>query len=214
MEHTAQGMRSDTPSRYNTTQAQLPNIVRDIRTNANMTQRELAIKTGLSNLAILRSEQYLYVELINPLPQALSELDSAGRTPEAISTSYSKGRTMQLHVNSEMITSNPYYRTRIRAALNYAMDHGLIKEQANVSPDDNRFSHPFCLFRTYLFAQFDLPVSQIKFCQFTGIHPTVLSRLESYETTMEDSVIAGLSFILQMQDNEINTLKLMCDQAL
>jgi transcriptional regulator with XRE-family HTH domain len=191
---------------------ELPNVVRDIRTSADITQKDLARQAGLSSIFVLRAEQFLHVELSPALSVALSKIDPHGRSAEEISEAYHKGRMIQLRVNSEAITSNPYYRVRIRNALNYAIDHSLTHDQAKVS--DEKFSHPFALFRTHLFTSFDMPTSQIKFCVFTGVHPTVLAAVERYEASIEHTISVALSVVLDMSPGEIATLKLLCDQAL
>lgn len=208
MEQIAYGPRSDTATRNNTVQGQLPNVVRDTRTQYNMTQKELSELAHVSALFVLRAEQYLHVELSDKLADALSVITS--RPAGIFKDNYLKGRAMFLRVNSSLLTENPYYRQRIRAALNYAMDHGLNKDQALGDP----MKHPFTLFRTYLFQAFDLPLSQIKFSSFTGIHPTVLANLENFKVPMEDSIKRALSVVLDMTDPEIATLALMCESAL
>lgn len=208
MERIAYGPRSDTATRSNSPSGQLPNVVRDTRTQHNITQKELAELANVSALFVLRAEQYLHVELSDKLADALSVIES--RPAIVFKDSYLKGRAMFLRVNSSMLTENPYYRQRIRAALNYAMDHGLNSDQALKDP----LKHPFTLFRTYLFQAFDLPVSQIKFSAFTGIHPTVLANLENFKVPMEDSVKRALSVVLDMTQPEIDTLGLMCESAL
>lgn len=190
----------------------LPNIVRDIRKRTDTTQKDLASLAGLSNLFILRAEQFLHVELSPTLSVALSSIDPDSRSAAQISELYTAGRLQHLRVNSSIMVTNPYYRVRVRNALNYAMDNSLNSDQARASVD--KFSHPFSLFRTHLFTAFDLPTSQIKFCVFTGVHPTVLASLEKYEATIEDSIHRALSEVLDLSEAEIKTLKLMCDQVM
>lgn len=190
----------------------LPNIVREIRKRADITQKELANLAGLSTLFILRAEQFLHVELSKPLSVALASIDPDNRSAEDISLVYFKGRLLQLKFNSDMMTSSPYYRIRVSKAMNYAVDHSLNSDQAKASKDSH--SHPFALFRTHLFTAFDLPTSQIKFCVFTGVHPTVIAALESYSTGLLDSVATALSIVLDLSQAEIDTLKYMCEQAL
>ena len=189
----------------------LPNILKDILLSVEMTQRELAEEAGLSTLAILRSEQYLYVDLMGSLALALSRIDPEGRTTTEIESSYAKGRKMQLKVNSDAITTNPYFRSRIRAGIDYATDHFQTVDQATLVDDNSH--HPFALFRTYLFAAFDLPTSQIQFCLFTGINPAVLAKFESYDSNFPDTVKEALSFILDMRSDEIATLELIVKRA-
>lgn len=189
----------------------LPNIVKDIRLSVEMTQRELAEEAGISTLAVLRSEQYLYVDLPDTLAIALSDIDPEGRTATNIALSYEKGRKMQLKVNSDAITSNPYFRSRIRAGLDYAVDHFQTVDQAALVDDNSH--HPFVLFRTYLFAAFDLPTSQIQFCLFTGLNPAVVAKFESYDSNFPDTVKEALSFILDMRSDEIATLELIVKRA-
>lgn len=201
-----------TPQRKEISLPDLPNVVREIRKRADITQKDLADRANLSTIFILRAEQYLHVELSPALSIALSNIDPENRSPEDIALAYSKGRMQQLKANSEMITTNPYYRVRVTAALNYATDHFLNSDQAKAEAD--KFSHPFCLFRSHLFTSFDMPTSQIKFCVFTGVHPTVLAALERYESSIEDSISHALSVVLDLRANEIQVLKLMCDRAM
>lgn len=213
MERIAYGPRSDTANRNGsvtsgTYSERLPNVVRDTRTEHNMTQKDLAELASVSALFVLRAEQYLHVELSDKLASALSVITN--REPVIFKDNYLKGRAMFLRVNSSMLTENPYYRQRIRDALNYAMDYGLNSDQSLNDP----LKHPFTLFRSYLFQAFDLPLSQIKFSAFTGIHPTVLANLENYKVPMEDSVKRALSVVLDMTEPEIATLALMCESAL
>lgn len=210
---TAVGNRDNTPSTG--TEYRVPNLVRDIRTDNKLTQKDLADRAGLSTLAVIRAEQYLYVDLPEALANALSEIDDvSSRSPEEMAIAYAKARNIQLSLNSERITSNPYYRSRIRAALNYAMDHSLSIFQI-LDDDDRRLNHPFALFRMCLFTSFELPTSQIQFCIFTGIHPTVLSKFENYESTdMPESIATALNQILRLNPDEFATLELMCDRAM
>lgn len=210
---TAVGNRDNIPSTG--TEYRVPNLVRDIRTSNKLTQKDLADRAGLSTLAVIRAEQYLYVDLPEALATALSEIDDvSSRSPEEMAIAYAKARNIQLSLNSERITSNPYYRSRIRAALNYAMDHSLSIFQI-LDDDDRRLNHPFALFRMCLFTSFELPTSQIQFCIFTGIHPTVLSKFENYESTdMPESIAAALNQILRLNPDEFATLELMCDGAM
>lgn len=189
----------------------LPNVVKDIRTAVGMTQKELAEAAGLSTLTVLRSEQYLYVDLPTPLDTVLAHLENAGRSPVEIATSYSKGRNMQLKVNSDAITSNPYYRSRVRAGINYATDNFLTVDQASLMEDNS--NHPFVLFRTYLFAAFDLPTSQIQFCLFTGMNPAVQAKFESYDSNFPDTLKNSLSLILDLTNAELATLEEMVKRA-
>ena len=207
MERTAVGPGS---ARAQHSIAELPNVVRDIRSVANMTQKELADLAGVSPLFVLRAEQYLHVALSDRLATALSEIDSAGRLTSQIMEAYVNGRSMQLRINGSMLTQNPYFHQRVKAALDYATDNFLNADQALHESD----KHPFFLFRTYLFTAFDLPTSQIKFANFTGIHPTVIANLEMYKGSMEHSIKRALSVVLDMSPEEIATLQIMCERAL
>jgi predicted transcriptional regulator len=207
MELTANGPGS---SKVIHTIAELPNVVRDIRSVANMTQKELADLADVSPLFILRAEQYLHVALSERLAHVLSEIDTQGRSAATILETYITGRGMQLRINGSMLTQNPYYKQRVKAALDYATDHFLNSDQAVTDSG----KHPFTLFRTYLFTAFDLPTSQIKFANFTGIHPTVIANLEAYKGSMEHSIKRALSVVLDLSNEEIATLQIMCERAL
>lgn len=191
---------------------ELPNVVRDIRKRVDMTQKDLAELANLSTIFVLRAEQFLHVELSPALSVALALIDPESRSADQISNLYAAGRFQKLRVNSELITSSPFYRNRVLNAINYAIDHSLNSDQARASSD--KFSHPFSLFRTHLFTAFDLPTSQIKFCVFTGVHPTVLASLETYNSTIEESISRALSEVLDLSVGELSTLKLLCDQAM
>lgn len=205
---------SDSSAYTRTIQNALPNVVRDIRTNSNLTQRELAVESGLSEGFVLRAEQYLHTELSYALANVLRKYDSEGRTAIAICENYKKGRNTYLAFNAEFIQKNPYLRSRVRAAIAYAMDHLLSADQAALSDDDSGYSHPFRLFRSHLFTSFDLPVSQIKFATFTGIHPSVITDLEAYRGGLETPVEDALRHIIGLDDSEIDTLKMLCAQVI
>lgn len=195
-------------------QHNLPNVVRDIRTNSNMTQQELADEAGLTRMFVLRAEQYLHTTLSPSLAMALSKHDSESRTPVVLISAYSNGRRTQLHVNSQAITQNGYYGLRVRNALEYAIATSLDSIAASSDGSSARFHHPFALFRTHLFAAFDMPTSQIKFCTITGVHPTVLANLENYKGTIDDTITQALSEVLCMDYGQVATLKMMCDRVL
>lgn len=191
----------------------VPNLVKDLRTRVGLTQKDLADRAGLSTLAVIRTEQYLYVDLPEALAVALSEVDPEERSAAELIVSYEKSRNTQLSLNSESLTSNPYYRSRIRAAINYAMDNYLNIFQI-LDDDDKRLNHPFALFRMCLFTSFDLPTSQIQFCIFTGVHPTVLSKFEAYDSGFPESLQTALSVVLRLTNQEIETIAMLCERAM
>jgi hypothetical protein len=191
----------------------LPNVVRDIRQTVGITQNKLAQLSALSEGFILRAEQYLHIDLSHRLSYALSKIDPQGRSPDELNAAYHKGRLVFLSVNAAFLKENPYLRVRIRSALNYAIDYGMNSDQALLD-DTGTYSHPFRLFRSHLFTAFGMPVSQIKFCLFTGLHPTVVAAIESYQNTIDPAVEEVLTQVLGMQQAEINTLKILCDQAM
>lgn len=148
------------------------NVIRDLRTSAGLTQKELAKRASVTPGRVLREEQFLYVEPSPRIVSALSEIFSKQFKPEEIVQDYVTAREkMHQHFYDDLVTS-PDYLAQLARAVDYAVDYF----------DEGHLRPPTMLFREHLFEAYGLPTSAIKFCQFTGMHAGTLSDIETGKT--------------------------------
>lgn len=190
-----------------------PNIIKQIRTEAGLTQEFLAQESSLSVLFVIRAEQGLHNQVNDALANVLSKY-SAMNIKE-IKRRYLDEKTSRINLLSDFLTLDPEYRNNVRKALDYAVDYYAPVGEVHLK-NERRFYHPFYLFRARLFKAYDLPISQIKFCTLTGVHPAIINALENRKLTIEaDSAIEGmLSTVLGLDGATIALLRKMCDDSL
>lgn len=190
-----------------------PNIVKQIRTEAGLTQDFLAQESNLSVLFIIRAEQGLHNQVNDALASVLAKYSNI--TVEEIKRRYLDEKVSRINLLSDFLTLDSNYRSNVRKALDYAVDYYAPVGEVHLK-NERRFYHPFYLFRARLFKAYDLPTSQIKFCTLTGVHPAIINALENRKITIEpDSAIEGmLSTVLGLDGETIALLRKMCDDSL
>lgn len=180
------------------------NIVARIRHDASLTQHKLAELSGLSTIFIIRAEQSLPVELPNHLLVTLADIGHI--SIEEIQGDYLLYRQQQIDRNFEEITNHPDNKFFVEQALGYAFDNYM-------APVGKRSNHPFYLFRTRLMLYYGRPQSAIKFATYFGIHPSVISDIESRKGTLE-GVTATRVARLGLNAVQMEMLTRACDQCL
>lgn len=144
------------------------NVIRDLRTSAGLTQKELAELAGVTPGRVLREEQFVYVEPSPAIVRALSEKFEQGVSPREIVADYVASRErMHQDFFDDMVLSDNHLNALARS-VDYAVDY---YDQGAMKP-------PTKLFREHLFQHYGLPDSAIKFSQYTGMHPGTLSDME------------------------------------
>lgn len=183
-----------------------PNIVYEIRHEAALTQARLAELADLSPLYIVRAEQGLYASLPMSLLAALSNIDMHSRTVNEIDATYSEQRNAMIYFNYEQVNTHPGRDHFIEVALGYALD--------NFQPGvGKRTNHPLYLFRTKLMQLFDKPSSAIKFATAYGIHPAMLTSIESRQATLEGVTCERIK-ALGLSEIQLEMLVRACDACL
>lgn len=190
------------------------NVVKSLRITEGLTQEQLAEQAGVSTLFIIRAEQFLHPNLSDKVAEALINLNANADfwNVDALKIQYANQREQFLAEFKHRLTGAMNYRSVVNEAISYAADHYVpVAETLPVNERSSR--HPFTLFRTYLFDHYGLPTSQIKFCINTGLHPAVLSSLESRKTNMEEPVADVLRNQLSLNDEQVLILRRLCDDC-
>ena len=193
------------------------NVVKDLRQQAGLTQQQLAKLAGVTTLYVIRAEQFLHPNL-DKLSRVLASVNGQdsqdSMTAHQIEDTYVAQREDHVSRTRALFYDDPRHESRVARALDYALNEftppvGLLREE-------RQKLHPFTLFREYLFDQYELPTSQIKFAAYTGVHPAALSALEnSYSTIETDSPVAKmLTNTLLLDVNQLALLQVMCDRCL
>lgn len=184
-----------------------PNVVSVLRTGAALTQRALAERAHLSTLYVIRAEQSLPVALSLDLLTALSNL-SQDLTIDKIDRQYEYDRKQMLRYYRNLVNESPSHRYFIETAIGYALD--------NFGPVGFSDSHPFFLFRTKLCSLYSLPTSAIKFATMFGVHPAIISTLES----RKDTLMLGSQLDVCLRETigvdavNLEMLRIACDRSL
>lgn len=192
-------------------------VVERIRRAANLTQRGLAERAGLSVLYVIRAEQCIPQTLGHDLSTALSsvtaEVYTEPSSPHQIEFEYSIDRENALKFYKNQIWAHPAHLDFIETAVGYALDH----YTAGVGDRrGSRLSHPLCLFRTKLMSLYDAPTSAIKFNQFFGLHASIISTIETRKDTIErnSATFNCLRDILGVSEVQLEMLMKACDSCL
>ena len=144
------------------------NVIRDLRTSAGLSQKELAELAGVTPGRVLREEQFVYERPSPAILQALSEKFEKQFKPDEIVADYLACRErMHQDFYDDMVLSDNHLGALARA-VDYAVDYY----------DVGAMKAPTRLFREHLFQHYGLPDSAIKFTQYTGMHPGTLSDIE------------------------------------
>lgn len=144
------------------------NVIRDLRTSAGLSQKELAELAGVTPGRVLREEQFVYEKPSPAILQALSEKFEKQFKPEEIVQDYVFNRDrMHQQFFDDMVMSENHLGV-LAQCVDYAVDY---YDQGGMKP-------PTKLFREHLFQHYGLPDSAIKFTQYTGMHPATLSDIE------------------------------------
>lgn len=163
------------------------NVIRDLRTNAGLSQKELAHKANVTPQRVLRDEQFVYVEPAPSIVQALSEIFSKQFKPEEIVADYTANREKMHQQFFDDLVSDGQNLGVLARAVDYAVDYY----------DEGEIKSPVKMFRKHLFQHYGLPDSAIKFCQYTGMHQATLSDIELGKVTWE-SCDALIRILLRM----------------
>lgn len=192
-------------------------VVERIRRAANLTQRGLAERAGLSVLYVIRAEQCIPQTLGHDLSVALSNLSSEiytePSTPREIENDYKMTRDDALNFYKLQIWEHPAHHDFIETAVGYALDH----YTAGVGDRrGSRLSHPLCLFRTKLMSLYEAPTSAIKFNQFFGLHASIISTIETRKDTIErnSATFNCLRDTLRVSEVQLEMLMKACDSCL
>ena len=144
------------------------NVIRDLRTSAGLSQKELAELAGVTPGRVLREEQFVYEKPSPAILQALSEKFEKQFKPEEIVQDYVFNRDrMHQQFFDDMVMSENHLGV-LAQCVDYAVDYY----------DIGGMKPPTKLFREHLFQHYGLPDSAIKFSQYTGMHPATLSDIE------------------------------------
>lgn len=185
----------------------VPNVVQTIRTGAALTQRALAQQAHLSTLYVIRAEQSLPVALSLDLATALSNI-SQELTIDKIERQYEYDRKQMLRHYRKYVNDSPSHEYYVETAIGFALD--------NFSPVGFSDSHPFFLFRTKLCSLYSLPTSAIKFATMFGVHPAIISTLES----RKDTLMLGSQLDVCLRETigvnavQLEMLRIACDRSL
>ena len=153
------------------------NVIRDLRTSAGLSQKELAELAGVTPGRVLREEQFVYERPSPAILQALSEKFEKQFKPEEIVQDYVFNRDrMHQQFFDDMVMSENHLGVLARC-VDYAVDY---------YDDKNVYRSPTKLFREHLFQHYGLPDSAIKFTQYTGMHPATLSDIELGKVPWEE----------------------------
>lgn len=192
-------------------------VVERVRRAANLTQRGLAERAGLSVLYVIRAEQFIPQTLGHDLARALSNVTSEVYTEPStashIEYEYHIDRTANLAFYKHQLVSHPAHIDFVETALGYALDH----YTAGVGDRRGaRLSHPLCLFRTKLMSLHDWPTSAIKFNQFFGLHASILSTIETRKDTIErnSATFNVLRDVIGLNEVQLEMLMKACDSCL
>jgi len=177
------------------------NLVRHLREQSHLTQKELAELCQVSYQVVLRTEQFLYKELNICLARALPELSGYDISPGSLQSVYKRQKNHHIREFGRWLTEATDYRTVVSRSLAYAEEHY-----------DSKRS-PVEIFRVHVFEHYGFPGSRIKFCTSTGMHPYILSDLEHGKITWEQakSFREVLNNVLDLPYSQIRNLGIMQD---
>jgi hypothetical protein len=118
------------------------------------------------------------VGVVSSLREGLALIDEH-YSEEQLEHLYSVDRQLMIDSNFSRLLMAQDYMAIVAHAINHAIDY-----YEPTKP-------PVKLFREYLFDHYGLPLSAIKFCRYTGLHPATLSEIE---TGKVDWPSTGLAF--------------------
>ena len=149
----------------------LMQTLRELRLDANYTQKMLADLAGVTRHAVLRMEQHVYP---SPPPEILKALSDITALSEITLSDMYKA---EIHQN-RIINGNIW-------------DIGHL--DLSVFEYDSGNLHPFRGFREHIARLALEPTSAIHFCIAFSIHPYTLSEYESFKTSYPESIHIALT---------------------
>jgi len=145
------------------------NVIKRLRKKHGLTEQELADYCQVSRNYIVRLEQSLYSSPSTAVAHFLGQLE--GIPTHEVAGAYSKELDSVLEPLLELLK-------------NTQPDWAMIYHELGDIDWTTSSRHPHAVYRILVFGCLGLPESQIKYAQYTGLHPAVLSKYES--TDMAD----------------------------
>lgn len=144
--------------------------MKNLRTQLGFTQEQVANQTGMTRLAVLRYEQYLYEELSSKLVSFYAK--QTDRDLSDIQSQYHQERLM-VQYEANQIILEPYPSLRIIGG-----------------------EHPFTTFRRTLTYRAVGEDSRMAFCKLLALHPSTVAEYEAAKLRSLPSAIRSALFSL------------------